>query len=128
MLRVDYHGPSSSSDWHPIATDWVCVEHDGYARQKAEEWWRTHFTGAGPCPDSVEAAMQMQEYHRPIEAIWTIPDGKYQKITKYRFGKVREPGEDDDEAIKKKANEAEEKNSDPYQEWNELDEWDDLPF
>ena len=132
MLRVDYHGPSSSSDWHPVATDWVCVEHDGYARQKAEEWWRTHFTGAGPCPDSVEAAMQLRDYHRPVEAIWTVPDGKYQKITKYRFGRLREPGEDDDdEAVKEKADEAEEKNSDPYEEWNELnefEEWNDLPF
>jgi len=123
MLRVDYHGPSSSSDWHPIATDWVCVEHDGYARQKAEEWWRTHFTGAGPCPDSVETAMEMKEYHRPVEAIWTVPDGKYQKITKYRFGRAREPGEDDDdEAVKKEADEAEEKTE------GQFEDWDDLPF
>jgi len=132
MLRVDYHGPGGSSDWHPIATDWVCVEHDGYARQKAEEWWRIHFSGAGPLPQSMNEVMPLREYHRPVVAIWTVPDGKYQKITKYRFGKVREPGEDDDdEAIKKEADgkaEAEEKNSDPYQELNELDDWDDLPF
>ena len=79
--------------------------------------------GAGPCPDSVETAMQMQEYHRPIEAIWTVPDGKYQKITKYRFGRIREPGEDDDdETIKKKANEQKEAIKEHF------DEWDDLPF
>ena len=119
MLRVDYHGPGGSSDWHPIATDWVCVEHDGYARQKAEEWWSIHFGGAGPLPHSVDEVMPLQEYHRPVEAIWTVPDGKYQKITKYRFGKPREPGEDDDdETTRGETQEAEE----------QFEDWDDLPF
>jgi DNA repair protein RadD len=97
MLRVDYFGPGSSSQWHPVATDWVCIEHDGYARQKAEEWWAVHLAGRGPCPSTVDAAMRMEEWKRPVEAIWTVPDGKYQKITKYRFGRMRQPGEDDDE-------------------------------
>ena len=67
--------------------------------------------------------MKLREYHRPVVAIWTVPDGKYQKITKYRFGKVREPGEDDDdEAIKKEADEAEEKTE------GQFEDWDDLPF
>jgi len=123
MLRVDYHGPSGSSDWHPIATDWVCVEHDGYARQKAEEWWRIHFGGAGPLPQSMNEVMKLRAYHRPVVAIWTVPDGKYQKITKYRFGKVREPGEDDDdEAIKEEADEEAKETEEQFE------DWDDLPF
>ena len=96
MVRVDYFGPGSSSQWHPVATDWVCIEHDGYARQKAEEWWAVHMAGRGPCPSSVDAVMRMEEWKRPVEAIWTVPDGKYQKITKYRFGRIRQPGEDDE--------------------------------
>lgn len=117
LLRVDYHGPGGSSDWHPIATDWVCLEHSGYARQKAEEWWGIHFTGAGPCPDKVESALSVKDYHRPVVGIWTIQEGKYQKITKYKFGRIREPGEDDEEGESAPKKEAQT----PQDSWDEDD-------
>ena len=125
MLRVDYYGAGSSSSFHPTATDWVCIEHEGYARQKAEQWWATHLPGAGPCPTSMDVVMEMERYARPVEGIWTVPDGKYQRITKYRFGqmKMRQPGEDDEEEQEEKDDKAEEAN-------DQGDMWDDdfLPF
>jgi hypothetical protein len=33
-LRVDYY-----SGLLRVASEWVCFEHTGYARQKAEQWW-----------------------------------------------------------------------------------------
>lgn len=34
-LRVDYY-----SGYVRVAQEWVCLEHEGYARQKAVKWWR----------------------------------------------------------------------------------------
>lgn len=34
-LRVDYF-----SGFLRVASEWVCLEHTGYARQKAERWWK----------------------------------------------------------------------------------------
>lgn len=34
-LRVDYF-----SGFLRVASEWVCLEHTGYARQKAEKWWK----------------------------------------------------------------------------------------
>lgn len=34
-LRVDYFG-----GFMRVASEWVCLEHTGYARQKAEKWWK----------------------------------------------------------------------------------------
>jgi DNA repair protein RadD len=94
LLRVDYHGPGQQSAWHPIATDWVCLEHSGFARQKAESWWLRHCQGLPP--ETVAEALERRAERRPIMAIHTVPDGKYQKITAYTFGKIRQPGEDDE--------------------------------
>jgi DNA repair protein RadD len=34
-LRVDY-----KVGWHRWKSEWVCLEHDGFARQKAVAWWK----------------------------------------------------------------------------------------
>jgi DNA repair protein RadD len=36
-LRVDY-----KIGWHRWKSEWVCLEHDGFARQKAVAWWKKH--------------------------------------------------------------------------------------
>jgi DNA repair protein RadD len=50
VLRVIYsNGMQSHSEW-------VCFEHQGFARNKAEMWWRRRFPGT-PVPTTVEAAL-----------------------------------------------------------------------
>lgn len=51
-LRVDYR-----VGWHEYKSEWVCFEHDGYARQKAIAWWRKR--SPDPVPDSVERAIEI---------------------------------------------------------------------
>lgn len=98
LLRVDYFGPGSTSAWHPLATDWVCVEHTGFARLRAEQWWRTHVQTGHECPADVDQALEFDDCKKTCIAVWTVPDGKYQKITGYEFAMAREPGQDDDES------------------------------
>lgn len=97
-LRVDYFGPSSRSQWDAVASEWICVEHEGYARVKAEAWWSQRFDGLS-CPTAVDEALELVSDARRVTAIWTMPEGKYTRVTAYAFAPMREPGCDDDEEM-----------------------------
>jgi DNA repair protein RadD len=65
-------------------TEWVCVEHQGYARQKALEWWRKRAPGC-PMPRTVDDAIaQAGQLARPT-AISVRPSGRFLEISGYRF-------------------------------------------
>jgi DNA repair protein RadD len=65
-------------------SEWVCIEHQGYARQKAAEWWRKRAPGC-PVPLSVdEAILQSARLARP-SAISVRPSGRYVEISGHRF-------------------------------------------
>lgn len=65
-------------------SEWVCVEHQGYARQKAAEWWRRR---APDCPVPLTVAQAIAEAERlarPSE-ISVRPSGRYVEVSGYRF-------------------------------------------
>ena len=71
-------------------SEWVCIEHQGYARQKAAEWWRKRAPGL-PIPLSVnEAIAQASRLMRPSE-ISVRPSGRYFEISGYRFNSCAKP-------------------------------------
>jgi len=43
---------------------WVCFEHAGYPRKKAEQWWREHMATGSPVPDTVDVALTLIEIFR----------------------------------------------------------------
>ena len=64
--------------------EWVCIEHQGYARQKAAEWWRKRAPGS-PIPRTVDDAIaQAGQLARPT-AISVRPSGRFLEISGYRF-------------------------------------------
>lgn len=63
--------------------EWVCFEHEGYARQKAVEWSRRR--GINPVPETIwEAYMDSDKFIRP-KRIAVKKEGKYERITSYEF-------------------------------------------
>jgi DNA repair protein RadD len=65
-------------------SEWVCIEHQGYARQKAAEWWRKRATGC-PVPLTVDQAIaEAARLARPSE-ISVRPAGRYVEISGHRF-------------------------------------------
>ncbi len=65
-------------------SEWVCIEHHGYPRQKAAEWWRTRAPGC-PVPLTVDQAIaEAARLARP-SAISVRPSGRYVEISGYRF-------------------------------------------
>ena len=93
-LRVDYF----SSNFNKICSEYICLQHDGYARKKAEKWWALH-TGWHPdeTPYDVASALEYIEKHgikQPvgIETKKREKDSKFVDVTRYIF----EWAEDDD--------------------------------
>ncbi|MCG3128280.1 MAG: hypothetical protein CHACPFDD_03158 [Phycisphaerae bacterium] len=82
-MRVDYRIGFN----HYIA-EWVCFEHDGYARQKAVAWWRQRSNE--PVPDDIEQAVELADMGAlaPTLAITVMhkPGDKYDRIVAYRLG------------------------------------------
>jgi DNA repair protein RadD len=77
-LRVDYYcGLNRHSEW-------VCLQHEGYPRQKAVEWWRSR-TGGPVVPGTVAEALQRMHELRPPKAIRVRPVGHYTQVIGARF-------------------------------------------
>lgn len=71
-------------------SEWVCFEHQGYARQRAADWWRKRAPGL-PVPLSVdEAIARASRLTRPNE-ISVRPSGRYFEISGYRFETCAKP-------------------------------------
>jgi len=86
-LRVDYR-----VGWHEYKSEWICFEHDGYARQKAVAWWRRR--SPDPVPDSVERAIEIIEGGglAPTLAIKvrSVAGDPYERIIDYELGPMPE--------------------------------------
>lgn len=72
-LCVSYH---TTEGW---IDEWVCLEHTGYARQKATAWWNAR--GMRPIPSSVADAMERLDELRVPEAIHVAMEGQFWRIT-----------------------------------------------
>lgn len=73
-----------------LHTEWVCFEHQGFARRKAEAWWRRRAPGT-PVPQHVDAALAMApRLPRPTE-IAVRPAGRFTEITDWRFAPCADP-------------------------------------
>jgi DNA repair protein RadD len=80
----------------------VCLEHTGYARTKAEAWWRQR--SGEPVPSTVAAACRLAQaglLATPTHiTVRTVAGEEFERITGYRLGSVpavRESGDDGDQ-------------------------------
>jgi DNA repair protein RadD len=87
-LRVEYY-----DNMIRVASEWVCLGHDGFARKKAERWW-TQRTTIDAIPSNAEQALEWLEYsdavlRRPASIIVTKRD-KYPQIVSYHWQQEQE--------------------------------------
>ena len=68
-----------------VINEWVCFEHSGFARNKAEKWWTER--SIDEVPDTVEEAVQKLDNHvaRMPSVITTQKDGKWDRIESVEF-------------------------------------------
>ena len=78
-LRVDYHCGLA------IHREWVCFEHQGYARLKAEGWWQRRSSSFPLVPRTVEEALSgVGALPRPSH-IFIRSKGRFTEVAQYRF-------------------------------------------
>ena len=84
-MRVDYR-----VGFHAYKSEWVCIEHSGYARGKAEAWWRARTRE--PFPESTEKAVIICEaggVAEPVSiTVRSVSGEKYERITHHKLGLI----------------------------------------
>jgi len=98
-LRVEYR-----IGFHQYQSEWICFDHTGWARKKAESWWRKRSNA--PVPKSVTEAVALAYYGAVCDTycitLRKVVGEKYPKIIGYELGEKpvwREPGVDEDEEL-----------------------------
>ncbi|NLX57713.1 MAG: DEAD/DEAH box helicase family protein [Phycisphaerae bacterium] len=82
-MRVDYYHSLNG-----FVSEWVCFEHTGFARDKAEGWWRQR--SDEPVPESAEDAVAIANAGglTPTVAVTVrhVAGEKYDRVISYRLG------------------------------------------
>jgi DNA repair protein RadD len=82
-MRVDYR-----IGFQTYVSEWVCFEHSGYPRARAEAWWRAR--SSEPVPDTAEQAVELANMGAlaPTLAITVMhkPGEKYDRIVRHELG------------------------------------------
>ena len=93
-MRVEYR--VGLDEYH---SEWVCFEHAGYARTKAEAWWRAR--SAEAVPDTSERAVDLCDRSAVAETkaitVRSIAGEKYDRIVAHDLGPVPPLSDGNDE-------------------------------
>jgi DNA repair protein RadD len=83
---------TTGSDGIGFKSEWICLEHQGYARQQAIAWWRKR--SPDPVPDSVERAIEIIEGGGLATTlaikVRAIAGDPYDRIIDYELGPMPE--------------------------------------
>lgn len=86
-LRVDY-----KVGWYEYKSEWICFEHQGFARQKAEAWWRRR--SRDPIPDTAQRAVEIIEggglAQTDAITVRSVSGDPYERIVDYDLGPIPE--------------------------------------
>jgi len=84
-LRVDY-----KIGWHRWKSEWVCLEHAGYARQKAVAWWRQRSREPLPATAAEAVAIARAGGLAPTREITvrSVAGEEYDRIIDYELGDI----------------------------------------
>lgn len=87
-LRVDYR--LGLDYW---VSEWICIEHTGWARRKAEQWWKTR--SSDPVPDTAQEAADLANNgalaHTEFVTVRSVAGEKFERIHSCRLGPKPEP-------------------------------------
>lgn len=98
-LRVDYLCQPIEGGTPETISEWICIDHDGWAGRKAHAWWRKRSRampeamelsiGAATYIDSCIELFNRGAVASPVR-ITTVRDGKFWRITKHELDPIPE--------------------------------------
>jgi len=84
-LRVDY-----DVRFYDYRSEWICFEHTGYARAKAEAWWQARTRE--PVPDTASQALAICDAggiaHTLAITVRSVAGEKYDRIVNHELGPI----------------------------------------
>lgn len=83
-LRVEYW-----EGFKRIAQEWICLEHTGFARTKAETWWKHR--SSEPVPETIDEALGLTDDLAVPTRIATQPDGRWVRVVDYDLPTLAPP-------------------------------------
>lgn len=98
-VRVDYYAASDDDARAvptKIASEWICVEHEGFAGDKAVSWWMRHVGTKMPATVTEAVERLRAGEMRRVVSIEVKPDGDYTRVVRIAQEAGRQPGSDDD--------------------------------
>jgi len=76
-LRVDYHCGLV------VYSEWICLEHMGYAQRTARNWWSRH--GGDPIVVTVSQALSVAQHLKAPMQIMVRQDGNFWRVLRHVF-------------------------------------------
>jgi len=74
-------------------SEWICFEHTGWARRKAEQWWKAR--SPDPCPDTAQQACDLANNgalaHTEFVTVRSVAGEKFDRIHSCKLGAKPEP-------------------------------------
>lgn len=98
-LRIDYRvypaGVTGDLAGETVR-EWVCLEHEGFARRNAEQWWKAH--SISECPATIDEAISLlsQGAAAMPSEIRTLADGRFVRVVDRTVGIMPETWEKSD--------------------------------
>ena len=87
-MRVDY-----KVGFYQFQSEWVCFEHTGYARWKAEQWWQAR--SFDPVPANAQEAVDLANCgalaNTKSITVRTVAGEQFERIVDYELGEKPEP-------------------------------------
>lgn len=87
-LRVDYR--LGLDYW---VSEWICIEHTGWARRKAEQWWKARSPDPVPesAPEAADLANNGALAHTEFVTVRSVAGEKFERIHSCKLGPKPEP-------------------------------------
>lgn len=82
-LRVDY-----ISGLRCVASEWVCLEHSGYAQAKAKRWWLDRCDGYVEPPANVSDALERTIEIKEPARIAVRMEGKFPRVVNFEWSNM----------------------------------------
>jgi DNA repair protein RadD len=76
-MRVDYR-IAGDGNIENVISEWVCFEHEGFARRKAIAWWAARC--AADVPETVDDALRFASVIAVPKSITAVREGRFWRI------------------------------------------------
>jgi DNA repair protein RadD len=94
-LRVVYHCTTGNGNLaFRMVSEWVCLQHPGYAFEKACEWWTRHHRNFQQprhvvVPFDIDEALRKVKDLRPVKEIIVRQEGAFERVVDWVFDDAR---------------------------------------